>query len=78
METTTEFDGDMAIFVILLFVCLPAGVYYYFTNKGEKVVCPECRETAAMDASVCPNCNTDLDTDTTESFGEEDDDDVAV
>ena len=60
METKSEFDGDMAVFVILLFVCLPAGVYYYFTNKAEKVVCPECRETADMHASVCPNCNTDL------------------
>lgn len=61
METTSEFDGDMAVFIILLLVCLPAGVYYYFTNKAEKVVCPECRETADMNASVCPNCNADLD-----------------
>jgi hypothetical protein len=60
METTSEFDGDMAVFIILLLVCLPAGVYYYFTNKAEKVVCPECRETADTHASVCPNCNTDL------------------
>lgn len=60
METESEFDGDMAVFIILLLVCLPAGVYYYIANKEERVVCPECRETADMDASVCPNCNTNL------------------
>jgi len=61
METQSEFDGDIAILVILLLVCLPAGVYYYIANKEEKVVCPSCRETADTNASVCPNCTEDLD-----------------
>jgi uncharacterized paraquat-inducible protein A len=69
METESEFDGDMAILVILLLVCLPAGVYYYVANKEEMVVCPQCRETADRTASVCPNCNEDLDAHRTEDVG---------
>lgn len=60
METTSEYTGDTAMLIILVLVCFPAGIYYYFTNKEEQVVCPECRETADTGASVCPNCNEDL------------------
>ena len=59
-ETKEEFAGEMAVLVIGLVVCLPVGIYYYFANKEERQVCPECRETAAMDASSCPNCSTEL------------------
>jgi predicted amidophosphoribosyltransferase len=61
METKSEFHGDMAVFIILLLVCFPASLYYYVANKEKRVVCPECRETADTNASVCPNCSTDLD-----------------
>lgn len=59
-ETKEEFAGEMAVLVLGLLVCLPVGIYYYFANKEERQVCPECRETADMSASTCPNCSTDL------------------
>ncbi|WP_262175599.1 hypothetical protein [Haloarcula laminariae] len=59
-ETTSEFAGEMAVLIIGLLVCLPVGIYYYFANKEERKICPECRETADMSASTCPNCNADL------------------
>lgn len=61
METTEEFNGSMAGLVLGLFICLPAGIYYYFANKEEMWVCPECREAVEVGASTCPNCNEDLD-----------------
>lgn len=59
-ETREEFAGEMAVLIIGLLVCLPVGIYYYFANKEERRVCPECRETADMGASTCPNCGADL------------------
>ena len=59
-ETKEEFAGEIAVLVLGLLVCLPVGIYYYFANKEERQVCPECRETADMTASTCPNCSTDL------------------
>jgi len=48
------------VLVLGLLVCLPVGIYYYFANKEERQVCPECRETADMTASTCPNCSNEL------------------
>jgi len=60
VETKEEFAGEMAVLVIGTLVCFPVGVFYYFANKEERQVCPECRGTADMSASKCPNCASDL------------------
>jgi len=59
-ETKEAFAGEMAVLVLGLLVCFPVGIYYYFANKEEQQVCQDCRETAAMNASSCPNCGNDL------------------
>ena len=59
-ETKEEFAGELAVLILGLLVCLPVGIFYYFANKEERQVCPECRETAEMNASTCPNCSADL------------------
>lgn len=60
VETKEEFAGEMAYLVLGLLVCLPVGIYYYFANKEERQVCQECRETADLNASTCPNCGEGL------------------
>ena len=60
METTSEFDGSMAALVLLVLICFPAGIYYYFTNKDEMWVCPECRGSVRVGANKCPHCGEDL------------------
>jgi len=59
-ETKTEFAGEMAYLVLGLLVCFPVGIYYYFSSKEERQVCQECRETADLNASKCPNCGEGL------------------
>jgi len=59
-ETKEAFAGEMAVLVLGLLVCFPVGIYYYFANKEEQQVCPECRETADMKATSCPNCGNSL------------------
>jgi predicted amidophosphoribosyltransferase len=62
LETTTELQGDTtAAMLIALCVCWPYGVFWYFDNKEEVVVCPDCKETADLAASTCPHCSEDLD-----------------
>ena len=60
METTQEFTGDTALAVLAGLCCLPAGLYYYFTNRERRVVCPNCQDANDQQANVCKSCNTDL------------------
>ena len=60
METRSEFNGSLAGLIVGLLFCLPVGIYYYFSAKEEMRVCPDCRETAQMGASKCPNCGNGL------------------
>lgn len=62
LETKKELQGETtAVTLVTLFCCWPYGVYWYFNNREEVVVCPECRETADTRASTCPHCGEDLD-----------------
>ncbi len=62
LETTKEFTGEMGFtFFVAAFCCLPYGIYSYYSNKEQRVICPECKETADMQASTCPSCQEDLD-----------------
>lgn len=63
METTSEFDGSMAALILAVLVCFPVGIYYYFANKEEMWICPECRESVRKGASTCPTCGEKLDGD---------------
>ncbi|WP_435344284.1 heavy metal-binding domain-containing protein [Haloarchaeobius sp. HRN-SO-5] len=65
METTSEFDGSMAALILAVLICFPAGIYYYFTNKEEMWVCPECRGSVRIGAGTCPHCGEDLRSHTT-------------
>lgn len=56
METTKEFTGDTLPLVLGILFCLPFGLYYFFANREERVICPECRESADPDANTCPHC----------------------
>ena len=60
LETTTEFDGEMAVLVLSALCCLPLGFFYYVSKKEPKWICPECRETVNRGASTCRHCDADL------------------
>ena len=60
IETKKEFTGETVWLVIGVLFCIPFGIYYYFSNKEQVWVCPECRESVAVGAGTCKHCGTDL------------------
>ncbi len=60
IETTSTFTGETAAAVLAALCCLPLGAYYYFANKEQMWVCPNCRETVEVGASTCHHCDEDL------------------
>jgi predicted amidophosphoribosyltransferase len=40
--------------------CFPYAIYYYFDNKEQVWVCPECKENVSPGAGTCKHCSEDL------------------
>jgi len=61
LQTEQEFTGDTGLLIVGVLFCLPYAIYYYISNKETLVICPQCQESVAKQASVCRFCDEDLD-----------------
>ena len=59
-----KFQGSLAILIILILICWPAAIIYYFMKRDEEMagnrVCTGCGATIPMQYSVCPHCGRSM------------------
>ncbi|ERH06589.1 MAG: hypothetical protein J07HN4v3_02212 [Halonotius sp. J07HN4] len=60
LETTKEFTGSGAGLILGILFCFPLAILYYFSNKEELWICPDCQDNIPTGASVCKHCSADL------------------
>jgi hypothetical protein len=60
IEENKEFTGDSTNLVLGILFCFPYAIYYYFDNKEQVWVCPECKENVSPGAGTCKHCSEDL------------------
>jgi len=52
--------GQGCLGFVLGFLLGPIGIIIEIVNKGDRRICPHCRELINKDASVCPKCQSKL------------------
>jgi len=57
-----KFQGSLAILVILILLCWPAAIIYYFMKRdesedqGQMRVCQGCGANVPLSYNICPHC----------------------
>ena len=56
-----KFTGSIVLLIILILICWPAALVYFFLNyeeggTGSERICPSCGRSIPVDAKVCPYC----------------------